>query len=184
MTVGLKEFTVSTTQLDFAVPQRFVDRGIDCTFVDSDGSKQVPYVIHRAPLSTHERFASFLIERFGGAMPTWLAPVQVRLLPVGEDFVEYADKVCAELRSHMIRAEVDHSNDTLGKKIRQGTVRKIPNLLVLGANEVEAETVTVRRYGIQEQRSFSVAEFSERLLKEIKTRKHVKVWEDADALMA
>ena len=183
MTVGLKEFTVSTTQLDFGVPQRFVDRGIDCTYVDSEGAKQVPYVIHRAPLSTHERFASFLIERFGGAMPTWLAPVQVRLLPVGEDFVEYADKVCAELRSHMIRAEVDHSNDTLGKKIRQGTVRKIPNLLVLGANEVEAETVTVRRYGIKDQRAFPVSEFCERLLKEIKTRTHVKVWEDADSLM-
>ncbi len=183
MTVGLKEFTVSTTQLDFGVPQRFVDRGIDCTYVDSEGNKQVPYVIHRAPLSTHERFASFLIERFGGAMPTWLAPVQVRILPVGEDFVEYAEKVCAELRSHMIRAEVDKGNETLGKKIRQGTVRKIPNLLVLGANEVEAETVTVRRYGIKEQRSFSVAEFSDRLLKEIKSRTHVKVWEDADALM-
>jgi threonyl-tRNA synthetase len=183
LTVGLKEFTVSTTQLDFAVPQRFVDRGIDCTFVDSDGSKQVPYVIHRAPLSTHERFASFLIERFGGAMPTWLAPVQVRILPVGEDFVAYADKVCAELRSHFIRAEVDHSSDTLGKKIRQGKVRKIPNLLVLGANEAEAETVTANRYGIKEQRSMPVAEFVARLLVEIKERKHVKTWEDADALM-
>ncbi len=184
LTVGLKEFTVSTTQLDFCVPQRFVDRGIDCTYVDSDGKKQVPYVIHRAPLSTHERFVSFLIERFGGAMPTWLAPVQVRLLPVGAEFTEYADKVCAGLRQHFIRAEVDHSSDTLGKKIRQGTVRKIPNLLVLGANEVEAETVTVRRYGIKEQRSFSVAEFTERLLKEIKERKHVKVWDDADSLMS
>lgn len=183
MTVGLKEFTVSTTQLDFAVPQRFVDRGIDCTFVDSDGTKQVPYVIHRAPLSTHERFASFLIERYGGAMPTWLAPVQVRLLPVGEDFVAYADKVCAELRSRFIRAEVDHSSDTLGKKIRQGKVRKIPNLLVVGANEVEAETVTVNRYGIKEQRSVPVAEFADRLMAEIKQRKHVKTWEDADALM-
>ncbi len=182
-TVGLKEFTVSTTQLDFAVPQRFVDRGIDCTYVDKDGVKKVPYVIHRAPLSTHERFASFLIERFGGAMPTWLSPVQVRLLPVGADFSAYADKVCAELRKHFIRAEVDHSNDSLGKKIRQGTVRKVPNLLVLGANEVENDSVTVRRYGIQEQRTYSVAEFTDRLLKEIKARKHVKVWDDADALM-
>jgi len=183
LTVGLKEFTVSTTQLDFAVPQRFVDRGIDCTYVDSNGDKQVPYVIHRAPLSTHERFVSFLIERFGGAMPTWLAPTQVRLLPVGADFAEYADKVCAELRKHFVRAEVDHSNESLGKKIRQGTVGKIPTLLVLGANEVEGDTVTVRRYGIKEQRTYSVAEFVERLLKEIKTRKHVKVWEDADAIM-
>ncbi len=183
MTVGLKEFTVSTTQLDFAVPQRFVDHGIDCTYVDSDGEKKVPYVIHRAPLSTHERFASFLIERFGGAMPSWLAPTQVRLLPVGEDFVEYADKVCAELRKHFIRAEVDHSGDSLGKKIRQGTVRKIPNLLVLGANEVADQSVTVRRYGIKEQRTYSVAEFTKRLLAEIKTRAHVKVWDDADALM-
>lgn len=182
-TVGLKEFTVSTTQLDFAVPQRFVDHGIDCTYVDSDGIKKVPYVIHRAPLSTHERFASFLIERFGGAMPTWLSPVQVRLLPVGADFEAYADKVCHELRKRFIRAEVDHSNDSLGKKIRQGTVRKIPNLLVLGANEAETDTVTVRRYGIQEQRSFSVTEFIARLEREIKTRKHVKVWDDADALM-
>src|SRR5690606_2605986 len=95
----------------------------------------------------------------------------------------YADKVCAELRKHFIRAEVDHSNDSLGKKIRQGTVRKIPNLLVLGANEAESDTVTVRRYGIQEQRSYSIAEFTERLMTEIKTRKHVKVWDDADELM-
>ncbi|MBL4632893.1 MAG: threonine--tRNA ligase [Kofleriaceae bacterium] len=183
LTVGLKEFTVSTTQLDFGIPQRFVDNGIDCTYIDSEGKKQVPFVIHRAPLSTHERFASFLIERYGGAMPTWLAPVQVKLLPVGAEFCEYANKVCAELRKNFIRAEVDLSSDTLGKKIRQGTVRKIPNLLVLGANEVEAESVTVRRYGIKEQRNYSIAEFTARLLTEIKERKHVKVWEDADALM-
>lgn len=116
-------------------------------------------------------------------MPTWISPVQVRLLPVGNDFAGYADKVCAELRKRFVRAEVDHSSETLGKKIRQGTVRKIPNLLVLGANEVEAKTVTVRRYGIKEQRSFSVEEFCDRLCAEIKARKHVKTWDDADALM-
>ncbi|GAB4568082.1 MAG: threonine--tRNA ligase [Haliangiales bacterium] len=184
LTVGLKEFTVSTTQLDFAVPQRFVNRGIDCTYIDSDGEKKVPYVIHRAPLSTHERFASFLIERFGGAMPTWLAPVQVNLIPVGANFSDYATKLCDELRQHFIRAEVDHSSDSLNKKVRRGTVRKIPNMLILGANEVEAESVTVRRYGIKEQRTFSYAEFRTRLLAEIKARKHVKSWDDADALVS
>jgi threonyl-tRNA synthetase len=182
LTVGLKEFTVSTTQLDFAVPRRFVERGIDCTYVDRDGTKKIPYVIHRAPLSTHERFASFLIEHYGGAMPTWLAPVQVRVIPVAAEFGEYADRVCEELRQSFVRAEVDHSTDTLGKKIRQGATRKIPVLLVVGANEVEATSVTVRRYGIKEQRSMPLAELKAGVLKEIKARKHVKSWDDVAAL--
>lgn len=184
LTVGLKEFTVSTTQLDFAVPRRFVEHGIDCTYVAPDGSKQIPYVIHRAPLSTHERFVSFLIERYGGAMPMWLAPVQVRIIPVAAEFGEYADRVCHQLRQDFVRAEVDHSSDTLGKKIRQGATRKIPVLLVVGANEVESESATVRRYGIKEQRSFSLAELRHRILAEIRVRKHVLTWDDADALAA
>ena len=181
-TVGMKEFTVSTTQLDFAVPGRFVENGIDCTYVDSDGAKKTPYVIHRAPLSTHERFVSFLLEHFGGAMPTWLAPVQVRIIPVAAEFVEYANSVRDSLRHEFVRAEVDDSTETLGKKIRLGATRKVPILLVVGANEVESSTVTVRRYGIKEQRSLELDAFVKSLTAEISERRHCLSWGDVDAL--
>ena len=180
-TVGLKEFTLSTNQLDFAVPKRFRDAGIPVVYTDSDGQEKLPYVIHRAPLSTHERFISFLIEHYGGAFPTWLAPVQVRLLPVSEKYLEYAEKVCADLRGSMIRAEVDQSPDKLGKKIRNGATRKIPVLLVIGEQEQEGESVMVRRYKIQEQRSMPAAEFKAQVLSEIRARTHIQTWDDVSA---
>ncbi|MBT8492117.1 MAG: threonine--tRNA ligase, partial [Deltaproteobacteria bacterium] len=173
-TVGLKEFTVSTNQLDFAVAGRF---GLEYT--DSDGSGKTPYIIHRAPLSTHERFVSFLIEHYGAAFPTWLAPEQVRIIPVADTFGDYADKVCGALRQDFVRAEVDHSSESLGKKIRSGATSKVPVLLILGDNEVQAETVTVRRRGIKEQRTMALAEFVAKLGQEIRERRDVKTWDDA-----
>jgi threonyl-tRNA synthetase len=172
-TVGLQEFTVSTNQLDFAVPER-----MGLSYTAKDGSAQVPYCIHRAPLSTHERFVSFLIEHYAGAFPTWLSPVQVRLLPVSEKYFDYANKVCAELREDLVRAEVDLSADKLGKKIRTGAKAKIPVLLVIGEQEQADETVTIRRYGIQEQKTLKAAEFRAALADEIKRRVHVKSWDD------
>jgi threonyl-tRNA synthetase len=177
-TVGLKEFTLSTNQLDFAVPKRFRDAGIPVVYTDHEGHEQLPYVLHRAPLSTHERFVSFLIEHYGGAFPTWLAPVQVRLLPVSEKYLEYAEGVCAALRAKFVRAEVDTSPDKLGKKIRTGAVRKIPVLLIIGEQEQEQGTVTVRRYKIDEQRSMASAAFEAQILAEIGLRRHVRGWDD------
>lgn len=179
-TVGLKEFTVSTCQLDFAIPARFLAAGVPMTYRDKDGSDKLPYVIHRAPLSTHERFISFLIEHYGGAFPMWLAPVQVRMLPVSGKYIEYADKVCAKLREQFVRAEVDRSEDKLGKKIRKGATEKIPCLVVIGEEELENEQVTLRRYQIQEQRKFPLQHFVEMVQKEIRGRLHVRSWEDLD----
>ena len=183
-TVGMKEFTVSTNQLDFAVPKRFVEAGIDMVYTDRDGEKKLPYVIHRAPLSTHERFVSFLIEHYGGAFPTWLAPEQVRVLPLSEKLLDYADHIGQRLRQHQIRCEVDRSDEKLGKKIRSGTIRKIPILLVVGDQEREGESVNVRRYGIDEQRTLKLAEFEDLLLAEVKQRRHVQSWDDVEALKA
>ncbi|RMG14584.1 MAG: threonine--tRNA ligase [Planctomycetota bacterium] len=176
-TVGLQEFTISTNQLDFAVPPR-----MGLKYVAPDGSEQVPYCIHRAPLGTHERFVSFLIEHYGGAFPTWLAPVQVRLLPIAERHLDYADKVCAALRADFVRAEVDRSSERFGKKIALGRTRKIPVLLVIGDDEVAQEAVTVNRYGIKEQRTLPVEAFRAQLAREIRARAHAKTWEDIDRL--
>lgn len=168
-TVLDKEFTVSTNQIDFAIPPRF-----GLTYTDRDGQEKTPYCIHRAPLGTHERFISFLIEHYAGAFPTWLAPEQVRVIPVGEKFNDYARKVEQALRSQYIRCTVDDSDHTMGKKIRNGATRKIPVLLVVGAQEEESGSVTVRRYGIQRQEAMALGAFVELIQGEIKERRHVK----------
>ena len=101
-----------------------------------------------------------MIEHYGGAFPTWLAPQQVRVLTVADRFNDYAEKVVAGLRSGMVRAELELASDTLGKKIRNATTEKVPNVLVIGEREVEDNTVTLRRYGSREQRTFAVEEFT------------------------
>ena len=166
VTVTGREESVSTVQLDFAMPGR-----MGVSYVGPDGAEHVPYCIHRAPFSTHERMVAFLMEHYAGAFPTWLAPVQVQLLTVSEHFDEYADGVVARLRGHMVRAERAPSNDTLPKKIRQGTTAKIPNLLIVGEREVEEGTVTLRRYGEEQQTTMNVDEFEAKLLTTIAERR-------------
>ena len=165
-TVTGREETASTNQLDFAVPER-----MDLSYVGPDGTAVRPYIIHRAPAGTHERFIAFLIEHFGGAFPTWLAPVQVRVITVGETFDAYGKRLLADLRAHFVRAEFDANNDTMGKKIRNGAKAKIPVLLILGEKEESAGTVTVRRYGKEEQLTIPYEEFRATLLDDIRTRK-------------
>ncbi len=165
-TVTGREETASTNQLDFAVPER-----MDLSYVAPDGTLQRPYIIHRAPAGTHERFTAFLIEHFGGAFPTWLAPVQVRVITVGENYDAYGKRLLADLRAHFVRAEFDANNDTMGKKIRNGAKAKIPVLLILGEKEESAGTVTVRRYGREEQLTIPYEEFRATLLDDIRTRK-------------
>jgi threonyl-tRNA synthetase len=164
-TVTGREETASTNQLDFAVPKR-----LNLTYVDNHGNEVAPYVIHRAPLGTHERFVAFLLEHYGGAFPTWLAPVQVRIIPVTEQFTEYANKLCAELRGEMVRAEVDDSSDRMGKKIRDAATAKIPNTLVVGEREQAEATITLRRFGVKEQSTMPFAEFQAKLRTAIATR--------------
>jgi len=165
-TVTGREESVSTVQLDFAVPPR-----MGLKYVGSDGEEHVPYCIHRAPFSTHERFVAFLIEHFAGAFPTWLAPIQVQILTVSEQFDDYAQSIVDRLRTHMIRAELAPSNDTLPKKIRHGTTRKIPNLLIVGEREVEEGTVTLRRYSHKEQATMTVDDFEAALRTTINERR-------------
>lgn len=164
-TVTGREESVSTVQLDFAVPGR-----MNLTYTGSDGEEHTPYCIHRAPFSTHERMVAFLIEHYGGAFPTWLAPVQVQILTVSEQYDDYANDIVKKLRGHMVRAELAPSNDTLPKKIRQGATRKIPNLLIIGERETGDGTVTLRRYGRHDQDTMSVQIFETALLSAIKNR--------------
>jgi threonyl-tRNA synthetase len=166
-----REFTLSTNQLDFAQPPRF-----ELHYTDKDGKEKTPYCIHRAPLGTHERFIAFLLEHYGGAFPTWLAPVQAVIIPVSDKFLSYAREIEAALRQLFIRTELDASASTMGKKIQEGATRKIPMLLVVGGKEEASRTVTVRRYGIKEQRAMSLETFIPAIQVEIRERRHVKEW--------
>jgi threonyl-tRNA synthetase len=160
-----REETISTTQLDFACPLRF-----NLTYVDSDGTEKRPYIVHRAPLGTHERFCAFLIEHLGGAFPTWMAPTQVMVIPVGEVAFEYAQEIGALLRSELFRATVDLSSNSFNKKIREAVTQKIPNILILGGKEKEAREVTWRRYCVKDQTTLSLERFVETLTKMRKER--------------
>ena len=164
-TVTGRDESVSTVQLDFAVPRR-----LGLHYVGSDGADHVPYCIHRAPFSTHERFVAFLIEHFAGAFPTWLAPVQVRVLTVSNQFTEYGQQIVDRLRARFIRAALGSDSDTVSKKIRDGTLQKIPNLLVVGEREVQNSTVTLRRYGIEKQETLSIEALEHTLVDAIKQR--------------
>ncbi|MDO8442779.1 MAG: threonine--tRNA ligase [bacterium] len=135
-----KEFTLATNQVDFAVPERF-----GLKYKDSDGKEKTPICIHRAPLSTHERLVGFLIEHYAGAFPTWLAPIQAMILPISEKHKKYSDEVLKELIKQGIRAEIDESNETLGKRIRTSEMQKIPYILVVGEQEETNKTVAVRQ---------------------------------------
>jgi len=173
-TVTGREETVSTNQLDFAVPER-----IDLVYRGADNSEHHPFCIHRAPASTHERFVAFLIEHFGGAFPTWLAPVQVRVLTVSDTFTGYAEEVVKRLRKSFVRAEVDRSSETMGKKIRSSATEKIPNVLVVGEREQADATVTLRRYGSRESTTMSLDAFETDVLRRIKTRELDRIGWDA-----
>ena len=166
-----REETASTNQVD---PMAAQEDRFDMTYVGSDGELHRPWVLHRAPLGTHERFIAFLIEHFGGAFPTWLAPEQVRVIPVSEEVAPYAHKVKEQLFQRMMRVEVDDGSDNFNKRIRNGVTRKIPILLVVGGREAEANSVTVRRYKIKKQQTMPLDTFIEELQDEIRTRRWVK----------
>ncbi|HEX5725740.1 MAG TPA: threonine--tRNA ligase [Longimicrobiaceae bacterium] len=160
-----REETFSTNQLDFAVPPR-----LGLVYTGADNREHHPYVIHRAPLGTHERFVALLIEHFGGAFPTWLAPVQVRVITVADRFDDHARRLVQALRDDFVRAELDPASETVGKKIREAVTHKVPNILVIGEREEQDGTVTLRRYGSSEQQTLPFPEFHQRLLAAIRTR--------------
>ncbi|WP_240374645.1 threonine--tRNA ligase [Bacillus piscicola] len=161
-----KDETLSTVQLDFLLPQRF-----DLTYVGNDGSDHRPVVIHRGIVSTMERFIAFLIEEYKGAFPTWLAPVQAKVIPVSaKAHLDYARSVEDELRNAGVRVEVDTRDEKIGYKIREAQMKKIPYMLVLGDQEVEADAVNVRRYGQKDSKSETLKDFVQEIKEKIETR--------------
>ncbi|MDP3402999.1 MAG: threonine--tRNA ligase, partial [bacterium] len=159
-----RSFTASTNQLDLFMGKRF---GLEYT--DKDGTKKTPAIIHRAPLGTHERFIGFLIEHFAGAFPTWLSPVQVRVLPVSEKQADYAASIRAALKDAGVRVEVDAS-ESLGRRIRAAKQEKLPYVLVVGDKEVEAGKVSVESRDRGQEGAVTLNEFVERVSQEIKDR--------------
>jgi threonyl-tRNA synthetase len=131
---------IATIQADLTMlPERF-----QLEYIDADGQPKRPVAIHRAIFGSYERFIGILTEHYAGAFPTWLAPVQARVIPISEKFTEYARKVHARLRAAHIRAELDDRNEKLGYRIRDAQLRKVPYMLVCGAREAESETVSLR----------------------------------------
>ena len=161
-----REETASTNQLDLVIGKRF-----GLSYIASDNEEHTPIIIHRAPLGTHERFVAFLIEHYGGAFPTWLAPLQVRVIPVASAFNEYANSLNENMYSYFIRTEIDDSHDSFSKKIRSAAITKIPNLLIVGENEQANKTVTWQRYGSKERQTLAIDTFLNLIQKEILQRK-------------
>lgn len=157
-----REWQTTTIQFDFNLPERF-----NMTYVGSDGNRHQPYMVHRALLGSLERFFGILVEHYAGGFPVWLAPEQVRLLPVGESFKEYADDVCAQLRKAGVEAVVDAEADTLGAKIRRARNERLPYMLIIGQQEVDNKQVTVRKRGVKEQEAVGVDAFIGTILREI-----------------
>ena len=161
-----KDETLSTVQLDFLLPERF-----DLTYVGEDGKQHRPVVIHRGVVSTMERFVAFLIEEYKGAFPTWLAPVQVQVIPVSpEVHLDYAKEVQEKLQAEGFRVELDDRDEKIGYKIREAQMLKVPYMLVVGDNEINEKAVNVRKYGEQKSETVPFASFTEELLEEVKKK--------------
>ena len=161
-----KDETLSTVQLDFHLPERF-----DLTYIGEDGKEHRPVVIHRGVVSTMERFVAFLIEEYKGAFPTWLSPIQARIIPVSASVhADYAKKVEEALRFSGVRVEIDQRDEKIGYKIREAQTEKIPFALIVGDKEVENEAVNVRRYGEQDSETIGMNDFINAVKAEIEQK--------------
>ncbi|WP_199620704.1 threonine--tRNA ligase [Paenibacillus alkalitolerans] len=161
-----RSWQCATVQLDFQMPEKF-----DLSYIGEDNLKHRPVVIHRAVYGSIDRFIGILTEHYGGAFPLWLAPVQAKVLPVSENYLEYALKVSAYLRSAGIRAEVDASNEKLGYKIREAQLEKVPYMLIVGENERQSATVSVRKRGEGDLGSISLESIAQQTIEEINSKK-------------
>jgi threonyl-tRNA synthetase len=155
-----REWQLGTVQVDYNLPDRF-----DLEYVAEDGTRKRPVMLHRAPFGSLERLIGILIEQYAGDFPTWLAPVQIRLLPVGDDFVQFAKDTAAAMQLLGIRAEVDLGGDRLGKLIRNAEKDKIPVMAVVGAKEIESNSLSIRTRAEGELGSIDIATVSDRLVK-------------------
>jgi threonyl-tRNA synthetase len=172
-----REWQLSTIQIDFIQPAR-----LGCEYIGEDGATHMPVVIHRAVTGATERFMAMLIEHFGGAFPTWLAPIQVALLPIAERHAPYADTVRERFTRSGIRAELDDRSERLNLKIREAQLQKVPYMLITGDKEAEADTVSVRSRSGGDIGSLPVSEFESLILKEIRTRALTSTLPDPETL--
>ncbi|MCY7290740.1 MAG: threonine--tRNA ligase, partial [Ferruginibacter sp.] len=161
-----REFTLATNQVDFSQGRSF-----KLSFTNKDNTPEVPLIIHRAPLGTHERFIGFLLEHYAGKLPTWIAPLQVKILPISDKFMDYGETVLQKLRDAGIRAEIDDRNEKIGKKIRDTELAKVPYMLVFGEKEIENNAVAVRKHGKGDQGVKKLDEFINEISTEIKERR-------------
>ncbi len=160
-----REFTLATNQVDFAIPHRF-----DLTYTDVSGDEKTPLCIHRAPLSTHERFIGFLIEHFGGDFPLWLAPVQAVIIPISDKFIDYAEYINNRIFSAQIRTKIDRRSEKVGAKIRDAELNKIPVMVIVGEKEAEDKLVSVRRRHLGDMGSMDCDTFITDLRAEIQNK--------------
>ncbi len=160
-----REFSLATNQVDFAVPERF-----DLKFTNKEGADEIPLCIHRAPLSTHERMVGFLLEHYAGNFPVWLSPEQARVISITDAQNEYAEKIAKQLRENGIRAHADLSASRMNAKIRQAQLMKVPYMIVLGDNEMQAEQVSLRVRDGSQQNNIPLGEFVARVKDRISRR--------------
>ena len=161
-----REWQCTTIQFDFNLPQRF-----KMNYVDKKGNKKEPFMIHRALLGSMERFIGILIEHYAGAFPLWLSPIQTMVVPISEKFNDYAQKIELELLKNNIRAEINNENETLGKKIREGELQKIPYLLIVGDKEQKSKSVSIRQRGKGDIGTMKLDKFLEKVKIDIEQKK-------------
>lgn len=161
-----REFTLATNQVDFNSGRKF-----QLEYTNQHNESEIPLIIHRAPLGTHERFIGFLLEHYAGKFPVWLAPLQVKVLPISDKFMDYALSVKQELRKAGVRVEVDDRSEKIGKKIRDTELMKVPYMLVIGEKEMNEQQLSVRRQGKGDMGTVSLQSFIENIKEEIHQRK-------------
>ena len=164
-TIG-REFTLATNQVDFNSGRKF-----KLAYTTQQNDTDIPLIIHRAPLGTHERFIGFLLEHYAGKFPTWLAPVQVKILPISDKYIDYAKEVKASLRREGIRVDIDDRNEKIGRKIREAELSRVPYMLIVGEKEMEDAKLSVRRQGKGDIGVQLLEEFMNTIIDEIKERK-------------
>lgn len=160
-----REWQLSTIQFDFNMPERF-----GMTYIGEDGKEHRPFMVHRALLGSIERFFGILIEHYAGAFPLWLAPTQAAIIPVSQNYIEYANSIAVELRKAGIRYEVDERNEKIGYKIRDWEMQKVPYMLIVGEKEKESGAVSVRKHKEGDKGSLALSEFIDKIASEIKNK--------------
>jgi threonyl-tRNA synthetase len=161
-----REFTLATNQVDFAQGRSF-----KLEFTTQDNKTDTPLIIHRAPLGTHERFIGFLLEHYAGNLPVWLSPLQVKILPISDKFLDYSKTILQKLKKADIRVEIDDRNEKIGKKIRDTEVMKVPYMLVIGEKEMNEEKVSIRKHGKGDLGAKALDEFLNEIVAEVEERR-------------